>query len=173
MAQDIPAWVEGVLRPIDKLEVHRRGLPHMAVSVFVMQGDRLLLQQRAAGKYHTPFLWANSCCTHPRWGETAEDCAHRRLAEELGLEGLELEHRGQVQYRAEVGKGMVEHEVVDVFLARVDNRPDVTPDLSEVSATRWVSLADLENEIAARPDLFTPWLKIYLEEHRELVTAMA
>ena len=74
--------------PVGKLEVHQRGLRHMAVSVFVLDGHAVLIQQRAAGKYHTPGLWANTCCTHPRWGEEPAACAVRRLREELGITGL-------------------------------------------------------------------------------------
>ena len=85
----IPAWVDGKLTPVEKLEVHQRGLRHKAVSVFVMDGpDKVLIQRRALGKYHTPGLWANTCCTHPLWNETAADCAVRRLREELGITGL-------------------------------------------------------------------------------------
>ena len=69
MTQLIPAWVDGDLVPLDKLDVHRRGLRHPAVSVFLLDGDRFLIQRRALGKYHTPGLWANACCTHPLWGE--------------------------------------------------------------------------------------------------------
>ena len=65
MSEYIPAWIDGVLTPVEKLEVHQRGLRHKAVSVFVMDGDNVLLQRRALGKYHTPGLWANTCCTHP------------------------------------------------------------------------------------------------------------
>ena len=102
----IPAWVEGGLVPVEKIEVHRRGLLHKAVSVFVLCGEAVLIQRRALGKYHTPGLWANTCCTHPHWGEAPEACAHRRLRQELGLEGLDLEHRDQVTYRADVGGGL-------------------------------------------------------------------
>ena len=84
----IPAWVDGRLQPLAKLEVHQRGLRHKAVSVFVIEGPRVLIQKRAAGKYHTPGLWANTCCTHPRWEEEAATCAVRRLREELGISGL-------------------------------------------------------------------------------------
>ncbi len=98
----IAAWVDGALRPVEKLEVHRRGLRHKAVSVFVMRGGETLIQRRALGKYHTPGLWANACCTHPYWGETAVDCALRRLREELGLVGLVPRHRDRVEYRADV-----------------------------------------------------------------------
>ena len=85
MTQTIPAWVDGRLTPVDKLEVHRRGLRHPAVSVFVLDGERTLIQRRALGKYHTPGLWANACCTHPRLGEEPAACALRRLREELGI----------------------------------------------------------------------------------------
>ena len=66
MSSLIPAYVDGVLVPVDKLEVHQRGLRHPAVSVFVMQDNRMLLQKRAAHKYHTPGLWTNACCTQDR-----------------------------------------------------------------------------------------------------------
>ena len=79
MAEEmIPAWVEGVLQPVEKLEAHRKGLRHLAISVFVTRGNKVLLQQRALSKYHTPGLWANTCCTHPYWGEDAPTCAARR-----------------------------------------------------------------------------------------------
>ena len=71
----IPAWVDGTLTPVEKIETHVRGLRHKAVSVFIVQGGDILLQQRAMDKYHTPGLWANTCCTHPHWGEAAADCA--------------------------------------------------------------------------------------------------
>jgi len=99
-----------------KLDAHLRGPRHKAVSVFVMAGDKVLIQQRALGKYHTPGLWANTCCTHPEWQEEATHCATRRLDEELGIKGLDPSYRGQVEYRADVGDGLVEHEVVEVFL---------------------------------------------------------
>mgnify|MGYP002620053212 CR=1 FL=1 len=165
MDTTIPCWIDGALRPLDKLEVHRRGLHHPAVSVFVLQGGKLLLQRRALGKYHTPGLWANTCCTHPHWGETPLDCARRRLREELGITGLSLAPRGQVEYRAEVGKGMTEHETVDLFRAEAPLDLALSPDPAEVMQTRLVGRAELLAEIDARPEAFTPWLKIYLHKH--------
>ncbi|MBB5221089.1 isopentenyl-diphosphate delta-isomerase [Amaricoccus macauensis] len=163
----IPAWTPAGLEPMPKLEVHRRGLLHPAVSVFVIAGTggdlRTLLQRRAAGKYHSGLLWANACCTHPRWDEPPLDCAHRRLSEELGITGLDLVWRERLTYRAEVGGGLIEHEEVDVFVARCEAEPTLDPDPAEVSDLRWVSLDALGAEIAANPAAFAPWLRIYLE----------
>ena len=118
----IPAWVDGELTPVDKLEAHEKGLRHKAASVFVVRGTEILMQRRALGKYHTPGLWANTCCTHPEWDEAPGVCAVRRLEEELGLTGVPLEYRDRVEYRADVGGGLIEHELVDVFVAHVDAR---------------------------------------------------
>ncbi|MFP4570253.1 isopentenyl-diphosphate Delta-isomerase [Rhodosalinus sp.] len=165
MTLTVPAWVGGALIPVEKLEAHRRGLRHKAVSVFVLAGDAVLLQRRALGKYHTPGLWANACCTHPHWDEPAEDCARRRLAEELGIEGLPLSHRGQVEYRADVGGGLIEHEVVEIFTAEAPRRIAPAPDPAEVMETRWTTLPELTADVARSPERYTPWLRIYLQKH--------
>ena len=169
MVDLIPAWVDGTLTPVEKLEAHREGLRHKAVSVFVTRGEAVLLQRRALGKYHTPGLWANACCTHPHWGETPEDCAARRLGQELGLTGLPLEARGRVEYRADVGGGMVEHEVVDLVRAEAPPGTALAPDPDEVMAVDWLTLTALEAALRDEPARFTPWLRIYMAEHRALI----
>lgn len=162
----IGAWVDGRLQPVEKLAVHRRGLRHPAVSVFVRAGDRVLIQQRAADKYHSGGMWANTCCTHPHWGEAPLACAERRLAEELGIAGLMLRPAGQVEYRAEVPPDLIEHELVDVFVAEAAEGLAMDLDPAEVQAVRWLGLDRLDAEIAAEPARFTPWLRIYLADHR-------
>ncbi|NTT85306.1 isopentenyl-diphosphate Delta-isomerase [Tabrizicola fusiformis] len=171
MTENIPAWVDGTLAPVDKPEVHRRGLRHPAVSVFVQEGSRTLLQRRALGKYHTPGLWANACCTHPHWDEAPVDCAARRLREELGLTGLALHPAGQIEYRAEVGNGLTEHEVVEVFVAEAPPGLPIAPDPAEVMQTGWIERAELAERIRSTPDLYTPWLRIYLAAGLGAVTA--
>jgi isopentenyl-diphosphate delta-isomerase len=169
----IPAWIDGRLQAADKMDVHRRGLRHPAVSVFVLRDDAVLIQQRAASKYHTPGLWTNTCCTHPHWGETAPDCAARRLDEELGLTGLDLRHAGVVEYRAAVpvadGPAMTEHEVVDIFTADAPAGLPLSLNPAEVQEVDWMTLEALEADILRRPDRYTPWLRIYLGQHRQLI----
>ena len=169
MTDLIPAWVDGELRPSDKLAVHQQGLRHKAVSVFLLDGSRVLLQKRAATKYHTPGLWSNTCCTHPHWDEVSKDCALRRLNEELGITGVPLTFRHQVEYRADVGGGMTEHELVDIFAGSVPQDIEINADPAEVSDTDWSELPDLVDAAERSPDKFTPWLCIYLKKHSQSI----
>lgn len=166
----IPAWINDTLVPVEKLRVHKMGLKHKAVSVFVMDGDNVLIQRRALSKYHTPGLWANTCCTHPQWGEDILECAKRRLKEELGIDGVEPVFCDRLEYRADVGKGMIEHEIVDLFTASACSKTLVqklNPD--EVAETKWVDIHKLVAMVVKEPTKYSPWLKIYLEDHLNLV----
>lgn len=165
----IPAWADERLTPVEKVEVHRRGLKHKAVSVFIMDGEDVLIQRRAMSKYHTPGLWANTCCTHPLWNEDPADCAVRRLREELGIVGVYPAHRDTIEYRASVGNDMIEHEVVDIFLAKAPKTLEVRINPDEVMQVEWINLYDLAAEVARRPQRFTPWLQIYMQEHKKSI----
>lgn len=167
----IPAWVNGSLQPADKMAVHRLGQRHKAVSVFLTAGPMTLIQRRALGKYHTPGLWANACCTHPHWEEAAANCAVRRIGQELGLDQVHPTFVGQVEYRADVGGGMIEHELVDVFRAEIDRSAPFRPDSAEVMDLAWVSLPDLIVAVGRDPGRFTPWLRIYLADHFRTIFA--
>ncbi len=169
----IPAWINGTLQPVEKLEAHLKGLRHKAVSVFVMNRGRVLIQQRAMSKYHTPGLWANTCCTHPEWNEDPSECAVRRLDEELGIKGLSPIHRDQIEYRADVGGGLIEHEVVELFIAEASDTLSVTPNPEEVMATRWVDLEKLATDTIENPNIYTPWLRIYLAKHGDAIKGKA
>jgi isopentenyl-diphosphate delta-isomerase len=164
----IPAWENGELKPVDKLEVHRRALRHKAVSVFIIVGSATLIQRRALSKYHTPGLWANACCTHPYWEEDSKDCASRRLNEELGIKvNSDLVYRNQIEYRADVGNGLFEHELVDIFTWEISSTEKIKLliNTDEVMTTKWIDFATLEKNISSKPEQFTPWLKIYMKEH--------
>ncbi|MDJ0823651.1 MAG: isopentenyl-diphosphate Delta-isomerase [Paracoccaceae bacterium] len=169
MTIHIPAWVDGTLTPVEKLEAHVKGLRHKAVSVFVTSWNRVLIQRRAMGKYHTPGLWANTCCTHPEWEESSLTCANRRLDEELGITGLTPEYRDRVEYRADVGGGLIEHEVVDIFVAEAPTDLPIAPNPDEVMQVEWVTYDTLLGRVKAHPSDFTPWLRIYLDTYAERI----
>ena len=171
MSQIIPAWRDNILEPIDKLKVHELGLKHPAISVFVMKGHKILLQQRAATKYHSPNLWTNTVCTHPNWDEPSEICAQRRLQEELNITGLNLVFKGKIEYRADVGNDLIEHEVVTMFSCSISDDLDlfVKPNQEEVSNVDWQTLPQIKFAVQKTPHLFTEWFKIYLEKHSETI----
>jgi isopentenyl-diphosphate delta-isomerase len=151
-----------------KLEAHQRGLRHRAISVIVRDaGNRLMLQRRAHGKYHSGGLWTNTCCSHPRPGEDTLDAAQRRLAEEMGFK-CPLSFLFATHYRAQVSNDLIEDEVVHVFGGRFDGTPN--PDPSEVSEWRWVTPDEMVRDIEARPELYTVWFRTYCRNHwREMV----
>ncbi len=165
----IPAIADdGSLYKIEKMEAHRQGALHLAISVFIFDGDEMLIQRRADGKYHCGGMWANACCSHPHWQESADDAAARRLGEELGC-GLPLRKVGVTEYRADVGGGLWEHERVTMFrgdIARADLAYDLNPE--EVSEIRWASIPALRREIAENPETITPWFRIYIDRWESL-----
>jgi isopentenyl-diphosphate Delta-isomerase len=158
---------DGGLYPIEKMEAHRQGALHLAVSVFVMSGDALLLQRRALTKYHCGGLWANTCCSHPHWGEAPADSAARRLYEELGVT-LTLRACNIVEYKARVTDGLWEHERVHIFRGEAAATVQIRPDPAEVLETRWVSIEELRQDVRVRPEVYAPWFRIYLERWDEL-----
>src|SRR5687768_6652445 len=132
--------VDGLDREIgseEKLRAHRTGVLHRAFSVFVFDAhDRVLLQRRADGKYHSGGLWSNTCCGHPRPGESIESAALRRLRAEMGILECKVRRVSSFLYRTAVGNGLVEHEVDHVVIGEWNGEP--APDPTEVSEWRWV-----------------------------------
>jgi len=165
----IPAIAEdGSLYPVEKLKAHIDGLFHLAVSVFVFDGDHLLIQKRAASKYHCGGQWANTCCTHPHWDEPMDSCAERRLQEELGF-AVPITRQSVVEYSADVGNGLHEHEKVTMYTGTADRKAlSIAMNPDEVEDTRWITRDELHEEIAQHPERFTPWLRIYAERHPDL-----
>jgi len=147
----------------EKQLAHVQGVLHRAISIFVFDasGRRMLLQQRAAEKYHSGGLWSNACCSHPVPGESAIDAAHRRLGEELGFD-CRLEFAFTFKYRADVGASLIEHEIDHVFVGRCDSTP--RPDPAEIAAVKWMDSADVVRDVAARPERYSAWFGVALAE---------
>jgi isopentenyl-diphosphate delta-isomerase len=146
-----------------KTDVHRAGLLHRAFSIFIVDDHgRILLQQRSRAKYHSGGLWANSCCGHPRPGETTRTAAARRLTEELGITAP-LSFGFYSRYRADLDGGMQENEFVYVYFGPLIAQPE--PNASEVSAVELASPDEISRRIARKPDDFTYWMRHYFENH--------
>lgn len=144
----------------EKLDAHRRGLLHRAFSVLIYnERGEMLLQRRAAGKYHSPGLWSNACCGHPRPSEEVKIAARRRLREELGVD-CDLAPSFTFLYKADVGGGLTEHEYDHVFTGRFTGTP--TPNADEVDAWRWIGPAAVEQELSRRSERYTPWFRILM-----------
>jgi isopentenyl-diphosphate delta-isomerase len=158
---------DGSEYPIGKLEAHRRNTRHRAVSIFIFDGERLLLQQRAKAKYHSGGLWANSCCSHPRWGEAAAACASRRLQEELGF-SVPLQQFAIIEYSSPVGSGLFENELVHCFRGTFRAGTDLSGfNTAEVQDVAWRGHRDLAAELLTDPHRYAAWLRIYLERHAD------
>lgn len=156
---------------MEKMEAHKKGVLHRAFSVFIFnEKGEMLLQQRAMCKYHSPGLWTNACCSHPREGETVLEAGHRRLMEEMGFD-CDLKQMFQFIYRADLDQEMIEHELDHVMIGTYDQPFTFNED--EVMATRYVTLDDLKKEMDNHPETFTVWFKIALPELLERMEQLA
>ena len=155
-----------VLGLMDKMQAHENGLLHRAFSVFLFnEKGEVLLQKRAAEKYHSPNQWTNAVCSHPREGETYLEGAQRRLKEELGIEAMELTPKFHFIYKADVGGNLWEHELDHVFTGNYDGNFSLNDE--EVSEIRYITMEALDAEMESNPENFTEWFKIILGEYKD------
>jgi isopentenyl-diphosphate Delta-isomerase len=146
-----------------KMEVHEKGLLHRAFSILIFnKKGEMLLQQRARTKYHSPALWTNACCSHPKKDEIILDNALTRLELEMGFK-CELHYAYKFEYRAEFENNLIEHELDHVFIGEFNEDPK--PNKDEVENFKWISLQSLRIEITENPEQFTPWFKIIVKDH--------
>jgi len=151
-----------VVKTVETMEAHRKGIPHRAVSVFLFNSNgALLLQRRAMKKFHSGGLWSNTCCTHIHAGEKPLDTATRRLQEELGVKA-QLKEILKFSYWASVAPDLIENEYDHIFFGVSDCAPTANPD--EVSDWAWWDVRYLRERIAASPESFTCWLRYSLEQ---------
>ncbi|MCF8256561.1 MAG: isopentenyl-diphosphate Delta-isomerase [Flavobacteriales bacterium] len=152
---------DNVLGTMGKMQAHREGVLHRAVSVFIMNGNgEMLLQKRALSKYHSPGLWTNTCCTHPRPDEGYADCAERRLKEEMGF-SCTLVPAFAFIYEGDVENGLMEHELDHVFLGWYDG--PVNPDPIEVEDRTFAPLDEISARLKDSPQEFTIWFRAIFE----------
>ncbi len=171
--------VDGADRDVGRLgkaQCHEgRGILHRAFSLLIFNGTgELLIQQRAASKRLWPLYWSNSCCSHPRSGESMDVAVQRRLREELGI-SCPLQFLFKFEYQAQFDATGSEHEMCSVFIGRCSDLVAIDP--REIVAWRWVSPEALQAELAAQGGAtFTPWFILEWEQiwrdHRDAVLAL-
>jgi isopentenyl-diphosphate delta-isomerase len=150
---------------MEKIEAHEKALLHRAFSVFIFnKKGELMLQQRAASKYHSPLLWTNTCCSHQRDGETNLEAGKRRLQEEMGFV-TELNEVFSFIYKAPFDNGLTEHELDHVMVGSFEDAPYINKE--EVESYKWMNLEDLKSDIKNNPDIYTAWFKIIFDKSFE------
>ena len=154
---------------MEKLLAHEKGELHRALSVIIVNSkNEILLQRRALGKYHSPGLWTNTCCSHPYPGEDTLDAAKRRLKEEMGMTA-ELKFVFKFLYKCNFENGLIEHELDHVFIGQSDDTPHINTD--EAMAFSWTSMEELEADMEKNPNNYTFWFKLIIQNYRKSLNA--
>ncbi|MCL4150795.1 UNVERIFIED_CONTAM: hypothetical protein GTU68_038425 [Idotea baltica] len=153
-----------------KMEAHEKAVLHRAFSVFVFnKKGELMLQQRAATKYHSPLLWTNTCCSHQREGESNIQAGKRRLQEEMGFT-TDLKEVFSFIYKAPFDNGLTEHELDHVLIGFFEEKPNINKE--EVEEYKWMLLEDVKEDIENNPEIYTAWFKIiFKESYQKLANA--
>lgn len=152
---------------MEKMQAHREAKLHRAFSVFVFNSNyELMLHKRADHKYHSGGLWTNTCCSHPRPGETSENAAHRRLVEEMGFD-CEISKKFHFTYCRQLDNELTENELDHVFTGIFEGTPSLNPE--EVGDWRWINQEELYQSIETEPEIYTEWFKIIVLEYGEKI----
>ena len=147
---------------MNKMEAHEKAVLHRAFSVFILNDkNEVMLQQRAAHKYHSPLLWTNTCCSHQRVGETNIEAGKRRLFEEMGFTA-ELKELFHFIYKAPFDNGLTEHELDHVMIGYSNQNPVINPE--EVESWKWMSIEAIKADMMDNPNAYTVWFKIIFDE---------
>jgi len=147
---------------MEKIEAHQKALLHRAFSVFILNDkNQIMLQQRAAGKYHSPLLWTNTCCSHQRNGETNIQAGKRRLHEEMGFT-VELKELFSFIYKAPFDNGLTEHELDHVMVGYFNSEPVINKE--EVENWKWMGIEEINEDIQQHPEIYTEWFKIIFDK---------
>ena len=146
---------------MSKLEAHQKAVLHRAFSVFILnKKGELMLQQRAAHKYHSPLLWTNTCCSHQRDSESNIEAGKRRLFEEMGFV-CELKEVFSFIYKAPFDNGLTEHELDHVMVGEYEESPVINKE--EVNDFKWMTLEAVKSDMETQPEIYTEWFKIIFE----------
>lgn len=149
------------LGTMGKMEAHEKAVLHRAFSIFILNSNQeLLMQQRAFGKYHSPGLWTNTCCSHQREGESNLEAGNRRMMEEMGMT-VPLQELFTFIYKASFDNGLTEHELDHVMVGFTDKDPKINT--VEVASFKWMSLEALKKDLVKNPNNYTVWFAIIFD----------
>ena len=153
---------------MEKIEAHEKALLHRAFSVFIFnKKGELMLQQRAASKYHSPLLWTNTCCSHQRDGESNVNAGRRRLQEEMGFV-TDVKEVFSFIYKAPFDNGLTEHEFDHVMIGRYNKEPNINK--KEAENYKWMALENVKTDIKENPSIYTEWFKIIFDKSYKKLT---
>jgi len=145
-----------------KQEAHEKAVLHRAFSVFIFnEQNKLMLQQRALHKYHSPGLWTNTCCSHQRDGESSLEAGKRRLQEEMGLT-TNLKETTSFIYKAPFENGLTEYEYDHILVGNFNGNPIIN--VEEVASWKWMSMDAVQDDIKNSPENYTAWFKIIFDK---------
>ncbi len=151
-----------------KMEAHEKAELHRAFSVFILNDKgEVMLQQRAASKYHSPLLWTNTCCSHQRLGESNIEAGRRRLMEEMGFE-VPLKELFSFIYKAPFDNGLTEHELDHVMVGFFNSEPEINKE--EVENWKWMELSDIRADMELNPARYTVWFRIIFERFYDYIS---
>lgn len=153
-----------------KLEAHEKACLHRAFSVFIFNSSgELLLQKRANCKYHSPGLWTNTCCSHPKPNQETHHAAKGRLFMEMGIVA-ELEFVLKFTYKSPYENGLTEHEIDHIFVGCTDDRPDINPE--EVSEYKYMSIDEILTDVESNPEKYTTWFRIISQKFMSEIVSL-
>ncbi|HLC77295.1 MAG TPA: isopentenyl-diphosphate Delta-isomerase [archaeon] len=143
----------------EKMEAHKNPVPlHRAISVIILNNkDEMLITKRASTKKTWHDFWSNTCCSHPRKGETPEAAAKRRMQEELGF-SCDLDFLFKFTYEAKFNNEWGEHELDHIFLGYYDG--PVHANAEEIGDHKFVDIEELKHDMEKHPEKYTPWFKL-------------
>jgi 16S rRNA (adenine1518-N6/adenine1519-N6)-dimethyltransferase len=143
------------VEPKDRATIHREGLLHRAVHIFIInRQDELLLQRRSYKKDLFPRRWNSSVSGHVDVREEYVLSAARELREELGIE-TPLTHLGCIP-----ASKLTSQEFIEIYGGVYDGL--LRCNEHEIESTGWFELSMVDAWIEKRPgDFATGFLECF------------
>ena len=161
---------DNAIGTMEKLEAHRKGILHRAFSILLFNSKgELLLQKRSVLKYHSNSLWTNTCCSHPLPDEPMHQATRRKLKQEMGID-MQPEFAYKFIYKANLDKGLIEHEYDHVFIGTFDGSPTINRE--EVEDWKFSDLSSIRTDINKNPQAYTTWFKLIVN-HPQISSVIA